>query len=256
MSAAESHVGYCLLDVRGRVIAQQTQDRPFYAASTMKLAVMVAVAQAVDAGHASWSDGIEVRRSFESAAPGAGSFSMSADDTDEALPADGTTATVRELVEAMIARSSNEATNLLLGMVGIPAAAAVWPAIDPSCRLERLIGDAAAQARGATNEVTPSGLARLLHLIVTGRLASQAATEIMIDALQRQEFPRIAEVLPARAVWGSKSGWVPGIEHDAAFVGDPAGDDLVVLAVCTQGLSEQQGRATIRQVAEGLLDRM
>jgi beta-lactamase class A len=249
-------VAYCLLDARGDVIAHQARDRPFYAASTMKLAVAVAVARAVDAGRVSWSDAIEARRSFASTVLGAGIFSMNPDDRDEEMSADGSTLSVLELVRAMITRSSNEATNLLLEVVGIPAAAEVWAGVDPGSRLERLIGDVAAQAEGATNEVTPFGLAQLLHLAVTGRLVSPESTGVIIEALMAQEFPCIAEILPDGTVWGSKSGWVEGIEHDVGFCGDPTGDALMVLAVCTEGFPERQGRAEIRRIAGTLLRQM
>jgi len=76
---------------------------------------------------------------------------------------------------------------------------------------------------------------------------------VMVDTLRGQEYPRIAEVLPAGTVWGSKSGWVPGIEHDVAFVGEPGSPDLRVLAVCTRGYPGRDGRREIHRVAASLL---
>jgi beta-lactamase class A len=210
-----------MLDARGEVVTAEGADSSFYAASTIKLAVMAAAARAVDAGELSWDTPI--------------------------------TATVRELVADMIARSSNEATNVLAARLGLAAVAAVLADAGASgCRMERLIGDEAATAAGLTNEVTPTGLARLLHAIVTGRLGSAASRELMVETLRAQEFPVIAEVLHPGVDRGSKSGWVDRIDHDAAFVGSPS-SDFVVLAVCTAGFPGRDGLDEIRRVAASVL---
>jgi beta-lactamase class A len=51
--------------------------------------------------------------------------------------------------------------------------------------------------------------------------------------------------------WGSKSGDVPGIEHDVAYVG--TADARWCVAVCTAGYEPQQGREAIVATAEALL---
>jgi beta-lactamase class A len=218
-------VGYCLLDADGRVLAAEGADGVFYAASTIKLAVMAAVARAVDAGQLGWGT------------PLAG--------------------TVRELVMDMIARSSNEATNVLAARVGLGAVARVLTdAGATGCRMERLIGDQAATAAGLTNEVTPLGLARLLHAVVTGALTSAESRGVMLEALRAQEFRVIAAEVAAGVDVGSKSGWVEGIDHDAAFVGSPGDAGFVVLAVCTAGFPGRGGRREIRRVAASVLPRV
>jgi beta-lactamase class A len=75
----------------------------------------------------------------------------------------------------------------------------------------------------------------------------------MAGVLSRQEFPVIAGVLPTGTPWGSKSGWVSGIRHDVAFVGEPTGEVLRVLAICTEGFDDAAGRKTVRRVARELL---
>lgn len=249
-----TQLGYCLLDSAGRVVAQAGERQPFYAASTMKVAVMAGVARLVDTGVLGWQDAVPVRSVFPSAVAGAAAFAMAAEDHDVLMPPDGETMTVVELVRAMIARSSNEATNLLVPLVGWPALAAVQAQAGAiGCRIERLIGDTAAAEVGATNEVTPLGLARLMRAVVTGALASPASTAVMVDALRAQQFPCIAEVLPAGTPWGSKSGWVPGIEHDVAFIGAPTRPALRVLAVCTRGYAGREARPEIHRVSRALL---
>lgn len=247
-------LAYCLLDAAGDVVVRHHATDPFYAASTIKLAVMAAAARAVDVGELAWGETIIARRVFHSAVPGAGEFTMPPGDRDGRLPATGSPMTARDVVRAMIGRSSNEATDMLVDRLGLPAvAAALGDAGIDDCAMGRRIGDAAAAAAGATNTVSAGGLARLMHAIVTGALASPDATAVMRDCLQRQEHPCIAEVLPPGARWGSKSGWVDGIEHDVAFVGDPESTGLKVLAVCTSGFLGRTGRREIRRVARALL---
>src|SRR5699024_2234277 len=63
----------------------------------------------------------------------------------------------------------------------------------------------------------------------------------------------IARALRDGVRWGSKSGWVDGYRHDVAFVGDPDGEDLRLLAVMTAGLAPQQADARIAERVRQLL---
>jgi beta-lactamase class A len=148
---------------------------------------------------------------------------------------------------------------VLAARVGLGAVATVLAdAGARGCRMERLIGDQAATAAGLTNEVTPLGLARLLHAVVAGALTSAASREVMLEALRAQEFRVIAAEVATGVDVGSKSGWVEGIDHDAAFVGVPGAagcDGFVVLAVCTAGFPRRTGRREIRRVAASVLPR-
>jgi beta-lactamase class A len=95
-----------------------------------------------------------------------------------------------------------------------------------------------------------------MRCIVTGNLTTAPSTAFMRRVLSAQELVRIASVIPSGTMWGSKSGDVPGIEHDVAFVGDPDGQGPVrYLAVCTRGYQPEQGREVIASVAAALLDR-
>jgi len=249
-----TRTAYCLLDTDGRMLAAEDERRPFYAASTVKLALMAAVARAVDAGELTWADELTVRTSFPSGAAGAPPFEVPVEDRDERMPAEGTPLSVLEIVHAMIRRSSNEATNLLAGAVGLSAVGDILrTAGDQGCRMERLIGDLAAAGAGATNEVTAHGLARLMAAVVGGTLASPAATRVMIETLEGQELATIAEVLRPGTPWGSKSGWVEHIDHDVAFVGGPGTASHRILAVCTSGFPGRSGQDEIRRVATALL---
>ena len=250
--ATEPYISYALLDDSGATIAQRHADERFYPASTIKLGVMLAVARAVDAGELSIDDEVEQPAHFVSGIREAPPFALAPDDREEGY-APGSPATIAHLVARMIELSSNEATNILVGLVGLDAVNAAFELCSArSTRMQRLIGDLAAAAAGRTNWTTAADLARVMRSIVTGESTGAATTSMMRRALMRQRHPRIATALPAGATWGSKSGDVPGIGHDVAFVGDPDGGDVRYLAVCTAGYSEQQANEVIAALASAL----
>ncbi|WP_316249123.1 serine hydrolase [Brachybacterium sp. Z12] len=63
----------------------------------------------------------------------------------------------------------------------------------------------------------------------------------------------IGTALRTGVPWGSKSGWVEGYRHDVAFVGDPDGPGLRVLAVMTGGLDQDEADERITALVQELL---
>ena len=115
---------------------------------------------------------------------------------------------------------------------------------------ERSIDHAADErARPAADDATD--LAAIMRVIVEGELTSAGSTDWMCRVLETQEHPRIGSIVAPGVPWGSKSGDVPGVEHDVAFVGQPGSRRFV--AVCTRGFEPEQGREVIRGVADALL---
>jgi beta-lactamase class A len=260
VSDARPTVAYALHDENGRPIAERNGTAVFYAASTIKLAVMLAVMTAVDAGD------LELEQTLECPARFAGDprfvneddaadFALQPQDADPSYPPDGGSMSVAELVSAMISRSSNEATNVLVDRVGLAAIADVLRRCGAGAtRMQRTIGDRAAARGGLTNEISARDAATIMRCIVTGNLTTAPSTAFMRRVLSAQELVRIASVIPSGTMWGSKSGDVPGIEHDVAFVGDPDGQAPVrYLAICTRGYQPEQGREVIASLAAALL---
>jgi beta-lactamase class A len=103
--------------------------------------------------------------------------------------------------------------------------------------------------------VSAHELATIMRCIAAGELTTPRSTEFMRGLLTRQQHVRIGSAVPAGITWGSKSGDVPGIEHDVAFIGDPshAGTPVRYLAVCTRGYQPDQGREVIVSTASALL---
>jgi beta-lactamase class A len=245
-------LAFAMLDGQGRMLASRNAGTVFYAASTVKLGLMLAVVIAAERGQLSLHDTLECRRVFACGKHLGETFRLDPEDSDQLFPAEGTMATIADLVTMMIDRSSNEATNVLFDRIGPePIAEAFRLCRVHDTRMQRRIGDPYAARAGLTNETTAADLAAVMRAIVSGELTTRTNADWMREVLEAQEHPRIGTVVPAGVPWGSKSGDVPGIEHDVAFVGPASARRFV--AVCTSGFEPEQGREVIRGVAHALL---
>jgi len=202
-------------------------ERTHYAASTMKVAVLAALYRR----GADLDTEVPVHNVFASAA--AGMYGCAPDyDGDKAVwERLGGTAPLRWLAERMITRSSNLATNIVLGQVGLDAVAEVWALAGARHSVTaRGIEDHAARDAGLDNLVTTADLAALFTAIVTGGLGPPDG---MVATLLRQERTEdLAAGLPPGTRVAHKNGWVDGIRHGAGVV-FPDDAPPYAIAVCT-----------------------
>ena len=119
-------IAYCVRRASGRVLAERLADEQFYAASTVKLAVLVAVARALEAGSVTLETPMTSADTFQSEAPGAPDFHIDPDDLDDGMPPPGTPMPLADVVERMVVVSSNEATNMVVELVGRDGATLRW----------------------------------------------------------------------------------------------------------------------------------
>jgi beta-lactamase class A len=243
-------IAYCLTAMDGTVLAQRDADLPFYSASTIKLGVLVAVIQAVERGALDLEQPVAAAHTFPSGAGGGETFSFEPGERDAGMPSPGTAMPLHAVLRRMITVSSNEATNLAVQLVGLPAVNSALAACGAgSSRMERLIGDIPALRAGLSHQVTARDLTAVVRAIVTGVAAGPELTGLMTAA--RRPGRRELDAAGAGVVWGSKSGWVTGIQHDVAFVA-PRGGPLsagYVLAVCTRAYPEQDALPAIRSIS-------
>ncbi|WP_116996881.1 serine hydrolase [Desertimonas flava] len=243
-------VAFCIRRASGEVLAARSGDEPFYAASTVKLAVLAAAARALQSGAVSLDTPLVSTDTFTSLVPGAPSYRIVPDDIDEGMPPPGTPMSFAATVERMIVVSSNEATNMVTEVVGLPAVgAALADAGATSSSFDSMYSDFAAVAQGATRLTTADDLARLMSALVLGELADPERTAWMLGLLVRQEDRLLTAHVPDGVPFGSKSGWVDGIRHDVAFVGEP-GPGALVVAVCTRGYEPPAAEETIRALGD------
>lgn len=249
--ASKAVIAYSLTDLDGKVLAQRNSHHQFYAASTIKLGVLIAVLRRVDAGTLSLDDLLVSKHTFLSRIEGAGEFEFVPDEIDHGMPAVGQEVLVRETLRRMVVVSSNEATNMLVEIVGLDEVNATFAALGAkNSFMTRMIGDYAARKAGFSHETTAADLVTVMRAITTGQAAGEQSTKLMVEFLAEQEFPVIADSLGTETAWGSKSGWVDFIHHDAAFIG--SGPTQKFLAVCTSGIEVGGAMEAIRAVAAAL----
>jgi beta-lactamase class A len=224
-----------------------------YAASTMKLPLLVAAYRRAERGELDLDTEVQVHNAFASAADGSPfSLDQADDQDDETWAALGSTLTLRELARRAVVRSGNLATNLLLERVGPGEVATVLN--DAGCSgdtvLPRGIEDAVARESGLDNLVTAADLARILLGLGARALADPRTCERVEEILTAQEHrDKIPAGLPEGTVVANKTGWVDGVAHDVALVRPEAGTPYV-LAVCTTwDVPEQTANDLIAQVS-------
>src|SRR5436309_5919126 len=212
----------------------------FHAASTMKLPVMIQIFRDADAGLLALDDSLTVHTAYPSLAEGAYIVGKE-DDSDSTLYSFvGRNRSVRDLLERMITRSSNLATNILIERVGAARAQASARALGAwSIQVLRGVEDGAAYRAGLNNTTTARDLGVLLGAIATGRAASRGACDSMLAILGRQEFNEGIPVgVPPGTRVAHKTGWIGEVVyHDAAVVYPPDGGSYV-LVVLTGGIKE------------------
>ncbi len=237
-------------------------DRWFHAASTIKVAILVGVYDAIHRGWLLPHSRIHVRNRFWSAADGRLFRVDAGRDANSAVHrAIGKMLRVSELALHMITTSSNLATNLLLDVVGLDT---VQRSLDElgveGIDIRRGVEDEGAFDAGINNRVTADGLVQLLRVIAEERAFSPGVSRGMLDILHAQEFRSgIPAQLPRAVRVAHKTGEISTIAHDAGVVYPPNRRPYVI-AVLSEWARETSGRsatiaATSRAVYEVLVNR-
>ena len=222
-------------------------DDSFHAASTMKLPVMIELFRRIDAGALGLDQGILLVNQFGSIVDDSPYSLDPGDDSDSsAYRLVGARVPVRDLIDRMITRSSNLATNALIALVGAKQADSTAHALGArNMRVLRGVEDDKAFRAGLNNTTTARDLADLLEAIETQRAASAASCGRMRDILLNQEFnTEIPAGLPAGTKVAHKTGWITGVLHDAAIV-YPPGRRPYVLVVLTRGIKDEQAARSL-----------
>ena len=213
----------------------------FHAASTMKLPVMIQIFRDADAGLLGLDDSLPVHATFASLADGSPFDVDKADDSDSTLyRRAGKLASVRELLELMITRSSNLATNILIERVGAARAQASARTLGAwSIQVLRGVEDGKAYRARLNNTTTARDLGVLLAARRPAMAASPASCDTMLAILGRQEFNEgIPAGVPSGTRVAHKTGWIGEVVyHDAAIV-HPATGGSYVLVVLTGGIKQ------------------
>jgi beta-lactamase class A len=219
-------------------------DRPFHAASTIKLAFLFALFREVDKGRLKLESRLHVRNRFRSVVDGSIYRLDPGRDADtEIYRKLGRAVPVLELARAMIVRSSNFATNLLFDLLGLSAIrSALEEAGIEGIRVERGVEDETAFGQGLNNEVTADGLIQLLRVLCERRFLTERSCEQLLEILFAQEFNRmIPAKLPPGTRVAHKTGEISTVCHDAGIVFLPDRQPYA-LAILTENTADHDGR--------------
>lgn len=227
-------------------------DVEFHAASTMKIPVMLEVLRDVEAGRLGLDQQILLVNRFHSIVDGSPYSLDPGDDSDSLVyTLVGQRVPVRELLERMIVRSSNLATNELVALVGAENANATAHALGAThIRVLRGVEDIKAFDAGLNNTTTSSDLAVLLERIERHEALSAGSAQLMKEILLRQQFnDEIPAGLPPGTPVAHKTGSITATLHDAAIV-YPPGRKPYVLVVLTRAIPQESvARSLIADVS-------
>lgn len=220
------------LDVNG--------DSLMHAASTMKVPVMIEVFRQAEAGRFSLDDPILVKNTFTSILDSS-SYEIEDDSDVEVYDKLGQRVPIRYLVERMITVSSNLATNLLIELVGADSVQATIEKLGTErMRVYRGVEDLPAYRAGLNNTATARDLAVLMDKLGRGEAVSPEADRAMREILLRQQYNEtIPAGLPEGTPVAHKTGFITGINHDAALV-MPQDTPPYTLVILTRGFAEPE----------------
>jgi beta-lactamase class A len=242
-SGAEVAVAYRTLDGRSELFLDA--DKPFHAASTMKVPVMIELFRQAQTGALSLDESLPVRNQFHSIVDGSPYALSEGDDSDsEVYAVVGKTMTLRRLCELMITVSSNFAANLLIERLGVENIRRTVASLGAEgVQVLRGVEDQKAFDKGLNNTTTARGLMVLLDRIAHGSAVSRDADNEMIEILKRQKFnDAIPAGLPPETAVAHKTGNITRIHHDAAIVFAPRPYILVLLV---RGIDDQKKSAAL-----------
>jgi beta-lactamase class A len=242
------------------VLAAREADRPHYAASTMKLPLVLAAYRLRDRRTLDLDSTVKIHNSFSSLAGGRFGLDQAEDSDPEVWAAMDREVPLRWLCRRAIIRSSNLATNLVFEQVGPEEIAATLAACQAAgVQVVRAIGDFAAQREGISNLVTAEGLNAILLALSAGTAADPQTCREVLDILADNEVATdVRAGLPAGTWVAHKNGWVSDVVLDAALV-RPAGakrsDGEFAISVAVSGkLPNDHSHDLIRSIAGTVWD--
>ncbi len=253
---SNGRIGVAAMDLSTGQEVAVLGDQPFPMASTSKIAIAATYLEGVDKGR--WSLSSE----FPLMIPVASRPHSSA----IAPVRPGQYLTARELIEQMITRSNNSATDALLAAVGGPAVVNDW-ARRAGIQNFNLTRDIATLVRddGEVNpatqvdvrdSVTPRDMVKLLSGLYQGRWLSASSRNVLIGAMERCRTGtgRIRALMPTEARIAHKTGTLSNTSSDVGIITGPDGRAIAVAIYVTGQGGKPNRDSKIATLARVLYD--
>jgi beta-lactamase class A len=219
-------------------------DELFFAASTIKIPIMVAVYRKVDEGELDFSQEVEIQE--EDWAAGAGWLQW-----EKA----GTKQTVGDLLLLMMTQSDNVAANALVRTVG--GADHVNEVARSMGAEDTLLYQKVSSERGVVpaldNRSTPRDMATMMQQIAEGKAASEKSCGYMIDLMHEDKLDWwLDEGLPPDVDAANKAGWLYRVYDEVGIVEND--DRRYVIAILSKhGTADvYQGQDLIKNLSSAV----
>lgn len=216
----------------------------FPAASTIKLAVLVALYRNAEQGVLSLQDALPLR-------------------TDQQVGGDGILRdlvpghrfTLQELARLMIVLSDNTAANMLIQLLGMDVINTLLQEKGlADTRLQRLMMDSAAAAAGRDNFTSARDMGRFFHLLLGGEMVSEQADQEILSILAGQRVQgRLERYLPSGIRLAHKTGDLDNLEHDVGVLWLEKERPLIVCVLCAELPDNASGQDTIAGIGQLLI---
>lgn len=186
-------------------------DEPFFAASVIKLPVMISVFRRIEAGDLRLGDRVTVKR--DDYAQGAGALQWEKGETDHN--------TVEDLLWMMMTESDNVATNALVRTAGGPNAVnEVARSLGTENTVLRVkVTSERAAIPSMDNQTTPRDMATLVRAIASHEAANADSCRQMLELMRQNNMEWWMEAgVPGGVPVANKGGWLSSVYNDAGVV--------------------------------------
>jgi len=230
---------------------QLNRDLAFHAASTYKAAILVALLR-MDQEHAlKISDKVLLENKFYSVVDSSlYQLGDDPDEPDETFTKIGKEVSIRSLLDIMIEKSSNLATNALVKHVGAEKINDTLKSLGLQITVVRGVSDDRAYYDCINNVVTAGRLETLYKIIFDETKLDRQHRKIALDILEKNtESNRLAGKLPPEVRVAHKPGNTSKVFHDAGIVVDDSTNPYYI-AILTSGYrSEKKTAGAIAEVS-------
>lgn len=166
----------------------------------------------------------------------------------------GKVLTIEKLIELMITKSDNTATNILIKKLGMNSINNTIKSLGcTDTNLNRLMMDTNAIAKGIENYTSVNDLCRTLKKIHNNECVNKKYDSLMLKILKNNtNDKKIPALLPSNIEVANKTGENIGVENDAGIVFTPKGS-YIVCFLTSNGSSNSQVSA-ISQSSKKIFD--
>lgn len=219
-SAVPGTLGYAVMTVDGKVLFSRNADTSFPQASAIKIPILLEALAQREVGKLDWNKRITIEKANQVAGTGVLS----------ALTDHGSQLSIGDLAVLMILVSDNTATNILIDHVGLANVTARMASLGcPHTKLQRVMMDTAAAARGEENLSTPTEATRIMQILAKGEFLNRAVSDEALAILRKPKSTAVRNAIPAEIPVANKPGAIPGVATEWALIEYPEKPYLIAL---------------------------